>query len=136
MLEFCLSFCTIAQILCARFRYHKTKLYFEDQFDSPSPPEYSVFETDFGVRFGQFICYDIIFYDPAVELIAHGLKNIIYTSAWVDELPFLMGKELITNSERDPLAVLMCIYHSNPVTRIMGVLCPSKSAGFWLPSAS
>lgn len=79
-------------ILIILYRYHKTHLYFEEQFNSPIIAEHAIFTTDFNVTFGHFICYDIIFYNPAVELIGKGIQNIIYTSAWVDELPFLMGK--------------------------------------------
>jgi biotinidase len=72
-------------------RYHKFQLYFEDQFDAPLTPKVITFETDFGVTFGTFTCFDIIFYSPAVEGVANGIRNFVFPSAWVDELPFLTG---------------------------------------------
>jgi hypothetical protein len=52
----------------------------------------STFQTDFGVEFGMFTCFDIIFYDPAIRLLETGrLKNFVFPTAWVDELPFLTG---------------------------------------------
>lgn len=76
------------------YRYEKGNLYFEDQFDKPNPIELSTFETDFGVIFGLFTCFDIIFYNPAFQLVENGIRNFIFPTAWVDELPFLMGKIL------------------------------------------
>lgn len=64
-------------------------MYFEPQFDYPEL-EYSSFSTDFGVEFGLFTCFDIIFANPAVELVARkGIRNFVFPTAWVDELPFL-----------------------------------------------
>lgn len=72
------------------FRYEKANLYFEDQFDKPDPVQLSTFETDFG-KFGLFTCFDIIFHDPAIKLVESGVRNFIFPTAWVDELPFLTG---------------------------------------------
>jgi len=80
-------------------KYAKQHLYFENQFDAPNNDEQdmgnAIFETDFGVKFGVFICFDIIFYKPAIQMaVDYGISSFIFTSAWVDELPFLTGKKI------------------------------------------
>lgn len=51
------------------------------------------FETDFGVRFGMHICFDILFKTPAQDA-AMEVGNIVYSTAWFSETPFLTGKIL------------------------------------------
>ncbi|XP_077342980.1 pantetheinase-like [Lithobates pipiens] len=69
-------------------RYHKYHLFFgEVQFNVPEEPEISTFNTPFG-KFGIFICYDILFYNPAVPLVSqHNVDTIIFTTAWFNLLP-------------------------------------------------
>lgn len=69
-------------------RYHKYHLFFgELQFNVPEKPEISTFDTPFG-KFGIFICYDILFYNPAVLLVTHhNVDTIIFTTAWFNTLP-------------------------------------------------
>ena len=54
------------------YRYHKRNLFGEHQFDVPEV-EYTTFDTPFG-RFGVFTCFDILFHDPAVQLV----KQVLY----------------------------------------------------------
>lgn len=49
-------------------RYRKFNLFYED-IDKPSKPELVTFDTDFGVRFGTFICFDLIFRWPSNEIL-------------------------------------------------------------------
>ena len=70
-------------------RYRKWNLFREGGVNQTVTPELSVFETDFGVTFGQFVCFDLLFYEPAIELIKIGIKNFIFPAMWVAELPFL-----------------------------------------------
>ncbi|XP_067659156.1 pantetheinase-like [Haliotis asinina] len=73
-------------------RYHKRHLFKENQFDTP-PLELATFETPFG-KFGLITCFDILFYDPSVELIKNeGVRNIIFPTAWMDRLPYLAAVE-------------------------------------------
>lgn len=40
-----------------------------------------------------FICFDILFQDPAARLVREkGVKDIIYSTAWFSEIPLLTGK--------------------------------------------
>ena len=70
-------------------RYRKWNLFREGGVNQTATPELSVFETDFGVTFGQFICFDLLFHEPAIQLIKMGIKNFIFPAMWVAELPFL-----------------------------------------------
>lgn len=74
-------------------RYRKYNLYIE-QVDRPKYPEATTFETDFGVTFGQFICFDLVFKRPALELVHEKkVRNIVYPTMWFGELPFATGKQ-------------------------------------------
>ncbi|KAH8409249.1 hypothetical protein KR009_011235, partial [Drosophila setifemur] len=70
-------------------RYRKVHLYGENK-NSTYLPELSMFETDFGVTFGHFICFDILFYTPAHQLILEqGVTDFVYPTMWFSQLPFL-----------------------------------------------
>nr|CAD7576104.1 unnamed protein product [Timema californicum] len=71
-------------------RYRKYHLFLEPSFSRPEEPEISIFETDFGVRFGIFTCFDIIFQAPAVQLVRKfNITDVIFPAKWFSELPFL-----------------------------------------------
>ena len=71
-------------------RYRKVNLYMEAEFDKIEIPEIVTFDTDFGVKFGTFICFDILFSVPPLSLTRiEGVSNIVYTTAWFSETPFL-----------------------------------------------
>ncbi|XP_036140740.1 vanin-like protein 1 isoform X2 [Monomorium pharaonis] len=71
-------------------RYRKTHLFEEHQFNVTAVPEVVIFDTDFGVKFGTFICFDILFYEPALNLTRdHQVTDIIFSTAWFSEAPFL-----------------------------------------------
>ncbi|XP_034670342.1 vanin-like protein 1 [Drosophila subobscura] len=72
-------------------RYRKVHLYGENR-NTTYEPELETFETDFGVTFGHFICFDILFYTPAHQLILeHGITDFVYPTMWFSQLPFLTG---------------------------------------------
>ncbi|KAL2712556.1 vanin-like protein 1 [Vespula squamosa] len=71
-------------------KYRKINLYIEPEFDRPIHPEVVTFDTDFGVKFGTFICFDILFAEPALNLTRnHKITDIVFTTAWFSETPFL-----------------------------------------------
>ncbi|XP_019745264.1 biotinidase isoform X1 [Hippocampus comes] len=70
-------------------RYHKQNLYFEDAFDTPPQPEIISFETTFAGRFGLITCFDILFYEPKVTLLEMGVRQLIFPTAWMNQLPLL-----------------------------------------------
>ncbi|XP_052074965.1 pantetheinase-like isoform X2 [Mytilus californianus] len=70
-------------------KYHKINLFYEFQFDFPPEKKSVSFETPFG-KFGVMICFDIIFRNPAVDLLEnHDVDSIVFPTAWMDALPLL-----------------------------------------------
>ncbi|NWW83033.1 BTD Biotinidase, partial [Climacteris rufus] len=74
--------------------YRKHNLYFEQAFDAPPQPDYAAFDTPFAGKFGMFTCFDMLFLEPAVKLVTeHKLKQIVYPTAWMNQLPLLAAVE-------------------------------------------
>lgn len=77
--------------------YRKFNLYGED-VDRPFQASMVSFETDFGVIFGHFICFDIMFRYPALELVrSQAITDIVYPTMWYSELPFLTAVQVQQN---------------------------------------
>ena len=72
-------------------KYRKYHLYGEILMSKIDSPDISYFETDFGIKIGMFICFDINYESPANNLTNLGIDTIAYSVAWFDELPFLTG---------------------------------------------
>ncbi|XP_027890999.1 biotinidase [Xiphophorus couchianus] len=70
-------------------RYHKYNLFFEESFDTPPKLELITFDTPFAGKFGLIICFDILFHDPTVALVKMGVRQLIFPTAWMNELPLL-----------------------------------------------
>lgn len=78
-------------------RYRKTHLYRYEWYDINVLPEaeLATFKTDFGVTFGHFICFDMLYWEPAEVLVKQqGITDIIYPTYWFSELPFLTSVQL------------------------------------------
>ncbi|XP_030054328.1 pantetheinase [Microcaecilia unicolor] len=75
-------------------RYHKYNLFMsEEQFNRPVEPELVTFDSPFG-KFGIFICFDILFHDPAVALVSRlNVDTILFPTAWMNVLPHLTAIE-------------------------------------------
>jgi len=58
---------SIGELLQLLAVYHKTHLYYEPYFDA-GPGDKVTFEA-FGVQIGLFICFDIMFQTPALDLV-------------------------------------------------------------------
>lgn len=77
------------------FSHRKYKLFGENrEIAQPKYPEMSTFTTDFNVTFGHFTSYEILYQSPALDLVALGIRNIIFPSKWLSELPFLTSVQL------------------------------------------
>ncbi|XP_017477046.1 PREDICTED: vanin-like protein 2 [Rhagoletis zephyria] len=74
-------------------RYRKWNLYGEPK-NTTATVELSIFETDFGVRFGQFTCFDILFYEPTQTLVDLGIRDLVYPTMWFSQLPFLTAVQV------------------------------------------
>ncbi|XP_035901126.1 vanin-like protein 1 [Anopheles stephensi] len=75
-------------------RYRKYNLFKEPGTSVTSLPELVSFETDFGVHFGVFTCFDILFALPTLELIKHGLRDFVFPAFWTSEPPFLTSTQI------------------------------------------
>ncbi|XP_052131890.1 vanin-like protein 1 isoform X2 [Frankliniella occidentalis] len=76
-------------------KYHKYNLFGEKYDDVPPAVELVTFDTDFGVRFGMFICFDIFFDTPAAQLVRErNVTDIIFSAAWFSEVPFLTAVQM------------------------------------------
>lgn len=71
--------------------YRKYNLFGELGITQPKDIEYKTFDTDFGVRFGHFVCFDLMFESPSMKLVRDGVKNIVFPTRWYSELPFITG---------------------------------------------
>jgi len=73
-------------------------LFGEEGFSTPREAEISILDTDFGVKFGIFTCFDLMFEKPAIQLVKEWrVTDIVFPTAWFSELPFLTGKLALTN---------------------------------------
>ena len=71
--------------------YHKVHLFsIEKTYFNVPQPEAVTFMTSFGVRFGVFTCFDLLFHDPAIVL-GESVRNIVFPTAWMDGLPTLIS---------------------------------------------
>ena len=71
-------------------RYRKYNLFNEPGTNVTAAPEISTFTTDFGVTFGQFICFDILHEKPTTHFVKNpNVTDVVYSTHWYDELPFL-----------------------------------------------
>lgn len=75
-------------------KYHKQHLYHEKAFNTPQKPEIVIFKTSFGIEFGVFTCFDMVYHDPAIELVEkYGIRNIVFPTAWMDGFPIMASVE-------------------------------------------
>lgn len=73
-------------------RYRKFNLFGEAGISVTDAPDISYFRTDFNVTFGHFICFDVLFKAPAMQLMSIAeVTDIVYPTMWFSELPFLTG---------------------------------------------
>lgn len=78
-------------------RYRKYNL-FGEAVDKPYKPTLITFETDFGVKFGHFICFDLMFKSPALDMVRkENITDVIFTTMWFSEMPFLTAVQIQQN---------------------------------------
>ncbi len=70
-------FNTAGQIVA---KYHKSHEFpsLKSAYDQPLNPSQVTYKSSFGVEFGLFICYDIMFEDPAKVLRSRGIQHFLY----------------------------------------------------------
>lgn len=75
-------------------RYRKFNLFSEPGINTTVNAELVKFKTDFGVTFGTFICFDLMFDKPALQLVQSGVTDIAFSTMWFSELPFLTAVQI------------------------------------------
>ncbi|XP_045771205.1 vanin-like protein 1 [Maniola jurtina] len=71
-------------------RYRKINLFGESTRTRAVSPDLGIFETDFGVTFGHFISFDLLFQVPAIQMVQkHNITDIIFPVKWYSEMPYL-----------------------------------------------
>lgn len=71
-------------------KYRKYNLFGEFFMTRPTTADIAIFRTDFNETFAMFICFDLLFKQPALDLVnKYGVKYVIYPTMWYSELPFL-----------------------------------------------
>eukprot|EP01079_Euglenida_sp_SAG-EU17-18_P003668 gene3668-4093_t len=76
-------------------KYHKYHIFFSltKVFDVPAQPQLRTFATSFGVTFGVFICFDLMFYYPAAELVAIGVRDFAFPTDWTNVPPIVTANQ-------------------------------------------
>ena len=74
-------------------KYHKQNLYGlePNYFDAGDPTRCITFRTSFGVTFGTFTCYDLLYNEPGECLLKMNVKNFVLPTAWGNNFPFYVS---------------------------------------------
>ena len=74
-------------------KYHKIHLFSGEKviFSSGNQTNGVSFRTNFGVTFGIFTCYDILFDNPTGCLLDSSINNFVFPTAWGNKYPFYMS---------------------------------------------
>ncbi|XP_026488914.2 vanin-like protein 2 isoform X3 [Vanessa tameamea] len=76
-------------------RYRKINLFGEATRTPALTPDLGIFETDFGVTFGHYICFDLMFQVPAVQVVEKkNITDIVFTTMWFSEMPYLTAVQI------------------------------------------
>ena len=79
-------------------KYHKQHLFKKEAEIFTVPTDntyrYTIFRTKFHVEFSVFICYDILFCDPPLEMVKRGIKNFVYSAYWGNKYPHYMSNSV------------------------------------------
>ena len=74
-------------------KYYKQHLFaMESQvFNTSDSYRYITFQVSFGIEFSVFICYDVLFCDPPLDMVNKGIKNFVYSTYWGNRYPHYMS---------------------------------------------
>ncbi|XP_001603861.2 vanin-like protein 2 [Nasonia vitripennis] len=79
--------------VAARYRQYNSLV--DDGVNTTSQPEQSIFKTDFGVTFGQFVCVDLLFQKPATFFASNpNVTDVIFSTHWFNYPPFLESTQI------------------------------------------
>lgn len=75
-------------------KYRKFNLFNEKVMSTEQKPELAIFLTDFGIQFGHFICFDIIFRRPAMQSVLVFLLAYIIILIFLNEILWFLFIDL------------------------------------------
>lgn len=85
--------------------------------NTTSSAELATFTTDFGVTFGHFVCFDIVFKSPAVDLVRKkNVSHILFPSMWFSETPFYGSAQYPASWAYSNNVVLLASGANSPTT--------------------
>lgn len=93
-------------------KYRKINLYEENELTPGN--EIVTFTTTFGVKFGIFTCYDILFKYPALEILDKDVYDIIYPTAWISQTPFGISLSVQAGYAKKNKVNLLASNYNNP----------------------
>jgi len=77
------------KIIAKYYKYHEW-IPFLVAIDTPKEIPLITFVSEFGVKFGIFMCFDMFFPSPALDLVAMGVEHYVYSVA----MNVIIGKEV------------------------------------------
>lgn len=119
--------------------YRKYNLFMEDHLVRRTlKPDIAWFDTDFGVRFGLLICFDLLFQSPAQQLLDFGVRNFVYPTMWYSELPFMTGRfdRLIINYRSKYIQSIKPMLCSPPALQVQQGVAFAKNVNLLAAGAS
>ncbi|CAG9791384.1 unnamed protein product [Diatraea saccharalis] len=76
-------------------RYRKINLFGEFTRTPALRPDLGVFTTDFGVTFAHYICFDLLFQVPAMQVVDKlNVTDVIFPTMWFSEMPYLSAVQI------------------------------------------
>lgn len=108
-------------------KYRKINLYEEDEL-TPGK-DIVTFQSSFGVKFGIFTCYDILFKNPALDILSQDVNDIIYPTAWISQTPFGVSLSVQAGYAKKNKVNLLAANYNDPA-RSNGGSGIYKSRGF------
>lgn len=80
-------------------KYHKSHIW-GGYFNQPNPVR-TTFTSSFNpaIKFGMFVCYDMMFYEPAFGMIdEEGICNFVYSTWWAPQRPLISSAPALQQS--------------------------------------
>ncbi|XP_063905156.1 vanin-like protein 2 [Zophobas morio] len=69
-------------------KYRKINLFGEPNLAPGSSNQSTIFSTDFGVTFGIFTCFDILYTNPSRTVLTNNITDVVYPTSWFSTMPF------------------------------------------------
>lgn len=102
-------FDTVGQLIA---KYRKINLFLEPNITPGN--ETVTFTTNFGITFGIFTCFDILFYNPSKVILNDTVTDIIFPTAWTSTLPFYHSLSIQSGYSQANRVNLLAADYNNP----------------------